>query len=64
MLIIFFIETINDIKQNKKMVLLDILLKTKINDYLLTDADIKEEVDTFMFEVNNFNIRPNKILLK
>jgi cytochrome P450 family 4 len=34
----------------KKMALLDVLLHSKIDDQPLTDEEIQEEVDTFMFE--------------
>lgn len=35
----------------KKMALLDILLKSTIDGKFLTNEDIREEIDTFMFEV-------------
>lgn len=35
----------------KKMALLDILLQSKVDGKFLTNEDIREEIDTFMFEV-------------
>ena len=40
----------NDIGAKKKMALLDVLLQATINGQPLTNLDIREEVDTFMFE--------------
>ncbi|EDW06073.2 uncharacterized protein Dmoj_GI16116, isoform B [Drosophila mojavensis] len=39
-----------DVGAKRKMTFLDILLQSKIDDKPLTNADIREEVDTFMFE--------------
>jgi cytochrome P450 family 4 len=44
------IEENENLGIKKKMALLDILLKSTINGQPLTNADIIEEVDTFMFE--------------
>ncbi|TDG41418.1 hypothetical protein AWZ03_012156 [Drosophila navojoa] len=39
-----------DVGAKRKMAFLDILLQSKIDDKPLTNTDIREEVDTFMFE--------------
>ena len=41
----------NDEESGKKEALLDVLLRSTINGQPLTNSDIQEEVDTFMFEV-------------
>lgn len=40
----------DDFGQKKKMALLDVLLQSSINGQPLSNMDIREEVDTFMFE--------------
>jgi cytochrome P450 family 4 len=40
----------DDIGAKKKMAFLDVLLESTINGEPLTNMDIQEEVDTFMFE--------------
>lgn len=37
----------------KKMAFLDLLLLSRINGEPLSDISIREEVDTFLFEVNS-----------
>lgn len=45
------IESINDIGIKQKRAFIDILLSSTIDGQPLSDKDIREEVDTFMFEV-------------
>ncbi|KAM7346802.1 putative cytochrome P450 4d14 isoform 2-T2 [Cochliomyia hominivorax] len=40
----------SDLNTKKRMALLDVLLQSTVNDVPLTNEDIREEVDTFMFE--------------
>jgi len=44
------VENDDDVGAKKKMALLDVLLQSTIDGVPLTNADIREEVDTFMFE--------------
>jgi cytochrome P450 family 4 len=48
------VETLDDVDDSvgikKRMALLDVLLSSTINGKPLTNSDIAEEVDTFMFE--------------
>lgn len=48
------IESIDDIGIKQKRAFIDILLNSTIDGKPLSDMDIREEVDTFMFEVNWF----------
>lgn len=40
------------VKEKRKLTFLDILLQSTIEGQSLSNLDIREEVDTFMFEVN------------
>lgn len=42
-------------KRSSKMALLDILLKSSVDGQSLSNEDIREEVDTFMFGVRSYN---------
>lgn len=47
-------STEDDVGVKKKMALLDVLLQSTIEGKPLTNLEIREEVDTFMFEVSRF----------
>ena len=45
-----YLDDDNDVGMKKKLALLDVLLKATVDGKPLTNAEIAEEVDTFMFE--------------
>ena len=45
------INNSSDFGEKKKMALLDVLLQSNVDGKALTNLEIRQEVDTFMFEV-------------
>jgi hypothetical protein len=44
----------NDIGEKKRQAFLDLLMEAGQNGSVLTDEEVKEQVDTIMFEVNDY----------
>lgn len=51
----------NDIGEKKRQAFLDLLMEAGQKGTILTDNEVKEQVDTIMFEVRNYEARLQRI---
>jgi cytochrome P450 family 4 len=55
-------RVVDDLGRRKKKVFLDLLLEGTVDGQSMSDKEIREEVDTFMFGVNNNSLNNIKLI--